>query len=104
MRRTSAALLIIFSLLTARSGSQESVSPQAYDVAEAYKIYSLLIPREPSYAFGKDRVMIRQEAVQGGMRSVSADLKGIHFSRFQGEPDGGLMSQTHTGTLAAFGD
>ena len=35
---------------------------------------------------------------------VSADLKGIHFSRFQGEPDGGLMSQTHTGTLAAFGD
>ena len=68
MRRTSAALLIIFSLLTARSGSQESVSPQAYDVAEAYKIYSLLIPREPSYAFGKDRVMIRQEAVQGGMR------------------------------------
>jgi two-component system, cell cycle response regulator CpdR len=35
---------------------------------------------------------------------VSADLKGIHFSRFQGEPDGGLMSPTHTGTLAAFGD
>jgi hypothetical protein len=38
------------------------------------------------------------------LQSVSADLKGIHFSRFQGEPDGGLMSQTHTGTLAAFGD
>jgi len=36
--------------------------------------------------------------------SVSADLKGIHFSRFQGEPDGGLMSPTHTSTLAAFGD
>jgi hypothetical protein len=35
---------------------------------------------------------------------VSADLKGIHFSRFQGEPDGGLMSPTHTGALAAFGD
>jgi len=35
---------------------------------------------------------------------VSADLKGIHFSRFQGEPDGGLMSPTHTSTLAAFGD
>ena len=38
------------------------------------------------------------------LEAVSADLKGIHFSRFQGEPDGGLMSPMHTATLAAFGD
>jgi len=43
-------------------------------------------------------------ACKGGGKFVSADLKGIHFSRFQGEPDGGLMSPTHTSTLAAFGD
>src|SRR6266568_8445217 len=65
LRTTSAALLFTFSL-TATSGSQVSASPRPYNVAEAYKIYSLLIPREQSYAFGKDRVMIREEAVEGG--------------------------------------
>jgi hypothetical protein len=66
LRTINAALLFIFGLLTATSGSQVSTSPQPYNVAEAYKIYSLLIPRESSYAFGKDRVMIRKEAVEGG--------------------------------------
>src|SRR6266851_1003302 len=37
---TTAALLFIFSLLTATTGSQDSASPQPYNVAEAYKIYS----------------------------------------------------------------
>ena len=66
LRRTSAAPLFIFSLLTATGGSQVSAHPQPYNIAEAYKIYSLLIPREPSYAFGKDKVLIREEAVEGG--------------------------------------
>ena len=64
-RTTSVALLFLFSLVTTNSGSQDTAAPQPYNVAEAYKIYSLLLPREPSYAFGKDKVMIRQEAVQG---------------------------------------
>ncbi len=66
LRTTSSALLLVFGLLTTKSGSQDSAAPRLYNVAEAYKIYNLLLPQEPSYAFGKDKVMIRQEAVPGG--------------------------------------
>lgn len=65
-RTIGVTLLLIFSLLITNSGSQDSASPQPYDVAEAYKIYNLLLPREPSFTFGKENVMIREEAVSGG--------------------------------------
>jgi hypothetical protein len=67
MVRTASAPLLFMLILTAtNSGSQNPTTPQPYNVAEAYQIYNLLLPREPSYAFGKDRVMIREEADQGG--------------------------------------
>ena len=66
LRNIGVALLFIFSLLKTNSGSQASADPEPYNVAEAYKIYDLLLPQEPSYTFGKDNVMIRQEAVPGG--------------------------------------
>ena len=71
LRTSGAALLFIFSLLRATGGSQISAYPQPYNIAEAYKIYSFLIPREPSYAFGRDTVLIREEAVEGGSQCLT---------------------------------
>lgn len=36
-------------------------APQAYDVGDAYQIYSLLLPQEESYGFAKDTLIIREE-------------------------------------------
>jgi len=60
-------------MLKTNSGSQDSAAaPEPYNVAEAYKIYSLLVPREPSFTFGKEKVMIRDEAVRGGTPCLTA--------------------------------
>ena len=61
--KASATLIFVFSLCVVSAESQDSIPPEPYNVAEAYKIYSLLLQHEPSYPFGKDTVMIRQEAL-----------------------------------------
>jgi hypothetical protein len=38
-----------------------SAALKAYDVADAYEIYSLLLPHEESYGFAKDTLMIGEE-------------------------------------------
>ena len=61
MSRTSATLILAFGLCIATARSQDSISPELYSDAEAYKIYSLLLPHESPY--GNIVVMIRQETV-----------------------------------------
>jgi len=61
LSRTSAALIFAFGLCIAAARSQDSISPELYSDAEAYKIYSLLLPHESPY--GNDVVMIRQETL-----------------------------------------
>ncbi|HWZ81801.1 MAG TPA: hypothetical protein VNW47_04215 [Terriglobales bacterium] len=61
--KASATLIFVFSLCVVSAKPQDSIPSEPYNVAEAYKIYSLLLQHEPSYPFGKDTVMIRQEAL-----------------------------------------
>lgn len=77
MRNNGVAVVLVLVLVTTNSRSQDSSSQKPYNSAEAYKIYSLLLPLEPSYGFGKATVMIREEAVQGGSPclTISASKK-----------------------------
>lgn len=55
-------LLLVVLSITAATG-QEFSAEQPYENADAYKIYSLLLPQQESYAFAKDMLMIQQNAV-----------------------------------------
>jgi hypothetical protein len=43
--------------------SQDSSPPKPYDLDEAYQIYSLLIPNEEAYQFGKATAIIQEDTV-----------------------------------------
>jgi hypothetical protein len=49
--------------------AQEPDTPIPYDDPDAYQIYSLLIPHEESYEFGKGTIVIREETVSGPMQT-----------------------------------
>jgi len=45
--------------------AQHSTAAQPYDVAEAYQVYSALLPREESAGFAKGTLVIQKETVPG---------------------------------------
>jgi hypothetical protein len=45
------------------ASSQNSAPPEPYDIDEAYQIYSLLIPHEEAYEFGKATAIIQEDTV-----------------------------------------
>jgi hypothetical protein len=55
------AILSVF--WTAIPLAQESAEPQPYDSADAYQIYSLLLPQEESHGFAKGTLMIQEETI-----------------------------------------
>jgi hypothetical protein len=61
--RAFALSLIVSVLWIPTAVTQDSSATQPYDVADAYKIYSLLLPHEESYGFAKDTLMIQEETV-----------------------------------------
>jgi hypothetical protein len=65
---TAIAVLIITILPTSHfstAAAQEAEAPAPYDDQDAYEIYSLLIPHEESYEFGKGTIVIREETFPG---------------------------------------
>src|ERR1700691_2024969 len=55
-------LIITAALLgSALTVAQDSAATQPYSVADAYDIYSRLLPGEQSYRFAKGRIVIQQE-------------------------------------------
>jgi len=58
---------------SAIAAGQTSVTPKAYDVDDAYQIYSLLLPHEESYGFGKGTLVIQLETVSHNLDSACFD-------------------------------
>jgi hypothetical protein len=44
-------------------GQQQTPPPSPYDVDEAYRVYSVLLPREESYQFADGTLVIQEETV-----------------------------------------
>src|ERR1700722_13759456 len=44
--------------------AEPPVTAEAYDVKEAYEVYSVLLPREESYGFSKGTLVIQQDMLQ----------------------------------------
>lgn len=58
------ALSLIFPLLSLVGlAAPESFAARPYDDADAYEIYSLLLPQQESYDLGKDLVTIQESAI-----------------------------------------
>jgi|SRR5580692_2087705 hypothetical protein len=50
-------------LFIVSAAAQDSIAVKPYDVAEAYQIYDLLVPKEESYRITQDSLLIRQQTV-----------------------------------------
>ena len=72
-------LLIPFMLSVS---SQDSSPPKAYDIPEAYQIYSLLIPHEEAYQFGKATAIIQEDTVSHPLDAGCFEAKAA--LRFKG--------------------
>jgi hypothetical protein len=59
----SLSLVVACLCCSAIAAGQTSVPAKTYDVADAYEIYSLLLPHEESYRFAKETLMIGEETV-----------------------------------------
>jgi hypothetical protein len=74
--------LTVLLLSVASPVAQESPATQPYDDADAYRIYSLLLPHEEAYSFAKDALMIQENAVPEDISG--ACLRQTDASRFKG--------------------
>jgi hypothetical protein len=57
------------------SATQDFSPPKVYELDEAYQIYSLLIPREESYEFGKGTLIIQEDTVSRRLDPGCFDTK-----------------------------
>jgi hypothetical protein len=64
-----------------RSFAQDLSSAKPYDIAEAYQIYSLLLPHEESYGFGKGTLVIQEDTASHTLETACFDPKSA--SRFK---------------------
>lgn len=55
--------MVISVFFTSEALAQSPADAKPYDVAEAYKIYSLLLPHEESYGLAKDTLMVQENTV-----------------------------------------
>jgi len=51
------------------AAAQTSVATKTYDVADAYRIYNVLLPHEESYGFAKGTLIIQEETVSNRVAS-----------------------------------
>jgi hypothetical protein len=63
------------------SFAQDLSSARPYDIAEAYQIYSLLLPHEESYGFGKGTLVIQEDTVSHTLETACFDPNSA--SRFK---------------------
>ena len=98
--RRSVFIMVVSVFFICGTGAQNSVDAKPYDVVEAYKIYSLLLPQEESYGFAEDTLMIKDETVSDAgiprecltsqaakrFREAIADFSHIHKRRWLLQP------------------
>lgn len=72
--RTLVLSLIVLLLYIGTPLAQDSSAAQAYEVADAYQIYSQLIPYQESYGFAKGTLIIQEQTV------TNADVAGACLS------------------------
>jgi hypothetical protein len=80
--RTLTLSLIVSVLGIVTSLAQQSSPAQPYDNADAYQIYSLLLPHEESYGFAEDALMIQENTLAEDI--MGACLKQPDANRFKG--------------------
>ena len=80
--RVLTASLIVLLLSVAAVVAQESPATQPYDDADAYQIYSVLLPHEEAYSFATDALMIQKSGVAADISG--ACLRQGDASRFKG--------------------
>jgi len=80
--RTLMLSLILVALNITAATAQEFSTVQLYEDADAYKIYSLLLPHEESYAFAEDALMIPKNAAAQDVSG--ACLRQADAKRFKG--------------------
>jgi hypothetical protein len=61
--RGPVTVVVVSLFLFHNAVAQNSAVAKPYNVAEAYRIYSLLLPHEESYGFAKDTLMIQEMTV-----------------------------------------
>jgi hypothetical protein len=71
---------VLLSVITATG--QESSAAQPYEDADAYEIYSLLLPHQESYTFAEGTLMIQENAVAEDVSG--ACLRQADANRFKG--------------------
>lgn len=78
--------LIVFLLSVGVSANAQKrlAVAQRYDDADAYEIYSLLLPDEESYAFAKETLLIQESTVSEDMYPVGPCLKLEDAKEFKG--------------------
>ena len=79
--RALTAILIVLLLNVTAVVAQESPATQPYSDADAYQIYSVLLPHEEAYSFATDAFMIQESAVSADMSG--ACLRQADASRFK---------------------
>ncbi|MBI3475228.1 MAG: hypothetical protein HY010_05825 [Acidobacteria bacterium] len=80
--RSLRASLAVFVLSITLLVAQDHSAAQPYHDADAYKIYSLLLPHEESYGFAEDTLMIQENTLAEDI--MGACLKQPDATRFKG--------------------
>jgi len=57
-------IAVLVALLFIRAAAQDAGPARRYENTEAYRVYNFLLPREESYAFTKQTLLIGQETMQ----------------------------------------
>jgi hypothetical protein len=74
---TSVSLMtvLLLTFATVATAQKPLATAQRYDDADAYEVYSLLLPGEESYTFAKDALMIQENTVAEDMFPVGPCLR-----------------------------
>jgi hypothetical protein len=91
--RALALSLIVSVLWIGTPVAQDSSAAQAYEAADDYQIYSLLIPQQESYGFAKGTLIIQEETASNAEVS-GACLSPDVVRRFKGAISDYRRSQT----------
>src|SRR6185437_10094490 len=76
-------VLLLSFATTLATAQKPTAAVQRYDDADAYEVYSLLLPNEESYTFAKDALMIQENTVAEDMYPVGPCLKSEDAKRFK---------------------
>ena len=80
MRQPTLSLIVLLSV--ASLVAQQSPAAQPYDDADAYRVYSLLLPHEESYGFAEETLMIQENTVDEDISG--ACLTQVDAAKFKG--------------------